>query len=72
MVIAVAPIGAVLLAVSVSRSLPVGELALHDAVTPLGSPDAAKLTLPLNPLSGLNETTDYASFPGSGRLCSAN
>ena len=37
------------LAVSVSTLLPVVGFGLNDAVTPLGSPDAANVTLPANP-----------------------
>ena len=36
-----------LLAVSVSKLVPVVGLGLNDAVTPLGNPDAARLTLPV-------------------------
>ena len=43
------PVVAVLLAVSVRMLLLVALLGLKDAVTPLGKPDAARLTLPLNP-----------------------
>ena len=44
---------AVLLAVSVSVLALVVLLGLNDAVTPLGKPEAERLTLPLNPFSGL-------------------
>jgi hypothetical protein len=44
---------AVLLAVRVSTLAPVVGLGFHDAVTPLGSPDAARVTLPLNPYCGV-------------------
>ena len=45
------PMVALLLADNVSTLLPDVALALHDAVTPLGSEDVtARLTLPLNPL----------------------
>ena len=40
---------AVLLAVSVSVLVPVVGFGLSTAVTPLGKPDAASVTLPLNP-----------------------
>src|SRR5712692_2054129 len=36
--------------------LPVVLLGLNDAVTPLGRPDADKLTLPLKPFSGVTVT----------------
>jgi len=47
------PSAAVLLAVSVSVLALVVLLGLNDAVTPLGKPEAERLTLPLNPFSGL-------------------
>lgn len=43
------PVVAVVLAVSVNELLVVAEDGLKVAVTPLGNPDAAKLTLPLKP-----------------------
>src|SRR5580700_11571015 len=43
------PVVAVALAVSVSTLLPVVGFVPNDAVTPLGRPDAARVTLPLNP-----------------------
>ncbi len=43
------PVVAEPLAVSVSVLVPVVLVGLDDAVTPLGSPDAARLTLPVNP-----------------------
>jgi hypothetical protein len=46
------PVAAVLLAVSVNELAPVVLLGLNDAVTPLGRPDADKLTLPLKPFCG--------------------
>ena len=47
------PSAAVPLAVSVSVLELVVLAGLNDAVTPLGKPDAEKLTLPLNPFNGL-------------------
>ena len=47
-----APVTAEALAVSVSVLAPVVLAGLNDAVTPLGRPDAVRLTLPLKPLSG--------------------
>jgi hypothetical protein len=44
-----APVVAVLLAVSVSTLELVEDAGLNDADTPLGSPDAVKATLPVNP-----------------------
>src|SRR5579863_603087 len=43
------PVVAVALAVNVSTLVPVVGLVPNAAVTPLGRPDAAKVTLPLNP-----------------------
>ena len=47
------PVVAVLLAVNVSVLVPVVLVGLKDAVTPLGRPEADKLTLPVKPLVGL-------------------
>ena len=46
------PVAAVLLAVSVSTLLPVVGLVPKLAVTPAGSPEADKVTLPVNPPVG--------------------
>jgi hypothetical protein len=43
------PVAAVLLAVNINALVPVVLTGLNDAVTPLGKPDADKLTLPLKP-----------------------
>ena len=40
------------LVVSVSALAPVAGLGLNDAVTPLGNPDAARVTFPANPPKG--------------------
>jgi hypothetical protein len=48
-VIVAVPRVAVLLVVSVSVLVPFVGFGLNDAVTPLGKPDTAKLTLPLKP-----------------------
>lgn len=53
MVTVAAPVVAVAVAVSVSVLVPVVLVGLKDAVTPAGKPAADRLTLPLNPLSGL-------------------
>lgn len=53
MVTVTAPVVAVAVAVSVSVLVPVVLVGLKDAVTPAGKPAADRLTLPLNPLSGL-------------------
>ncbi len=47
------PVAAVLLAVSVNVLVLVVLLGLNEAVTPLGRPDADKLTLPLKPFCGV-------------------
>ena len=46
------PVAAVVLAVRVKELVVVAEVGLKDAVTPLGKPDADKLTLPLKPFWG--------------------
>ena len=51
-----APVVALLLAVRVSALVLVAELGLNDAVTPLGKPDAARLTLPVKPFCGVMAT----------------
>ena len=47
------PVAAVLLAVSVNVLVLAVLLGLNDAVTPLGRPDADRLTLPLKPPCGV-------------------
>ena len=47
------PVVAVLLVVSVKVLVAVAGLGLNEAVTPLGRPDADKLTLPLKPFCGV-------------------
>jgi hypothetical protein len=47
------PVVAVLLAVSVNVLVVVVRLGVNDAVTPLGKPEADKLTLPLKPFCGV-------------------
>ena len=46
------PVVAALLAVSVIKLEPVVGFGAKDAVTPLGRPEAARLTLPVNPYCG--------------------
>jgi len=46
------PVVAVLLAASVSVLVPVVLVGLNVAVTPLGTPDADRPTLPVKPLTG--------------------
>lgn len=46
------PDAAVALAVRVNELVVVAEAGLKDAVTPLGRPDAARLTLPVKPFTG--------------------
>jgi hypothetical protein len=50
------PTAAELLAVSVNMLDPVVGFGKKDAVTPLGSPEAERVTLPANPLSGFTLT----------------
>ena len=50
-----APMAAVALAVSVNVLVLVAGFVPNDAVTPLGSPDEDKLTLPLKPFCGVIE-----------------
>ena len=52
-VIVAVPIVAVALAVSASVLVLVAGFGLNAAVTPLGRPDAEKVTFPLKPLSGV-------------------
>ena len=47
------PVAAVPLAVNVNVLEAVAGLGLNEAVTPLGRPDADKLTLPLKPFCGV-------------------
>ena len=47
------PVVAALLAVSVKVLVAAAGFVLNDAVTPLGRPDAAKLTLPVKPFWGV-------------------
>ena len=49
------PVATVLPAVSVNVLVLAALLGLNDAVTPLGRPDADKLTLPLKPFCGVTE-----------------
>ncbi len=53
MVTVTVPVVAVPLAVSVNVLVLVVLLGLNDAVTPLGKPDADRLTLPLKPFCGV-------------------
>jgi hypothetical protein len=57
------PIGAELLAVNVIVLIPVVGLGVKDAVTPVGRPDTERLTLPVNPYSGLTEILDVLVVP---------
>jgi len=60
MVTVAAPVVAVLLAVSVSTLLPVVGLVPNAAVTPVGNPEAARVTLPAK---GLTSVTVIVSVP---------
>jgi len=50
------PGAAELLAVNVSKLLPVVGFGFQRAVTPLGSPETARVTLPVNPYAGFTVT----------------
>lgn len=63
MVIVAAPTVAVLLAVSVNTLFAVVGLALQDAVTPLGRPVAASVTLPVNPVKTVVEMVSVTLPP---------
>jgi len=58
------PVVAVLLAVSVNPLLPVVGFVANAAVTPLGSPDAPRVTLPVNPLTSVTVIVSVALLPG--------
>ena len=57
------PGAALLLAVSVNTLLLDAGFGENEAVTPLGKPDAARVTLPLNPYCPLIETVDVELVP---------
>lgn len=58
-----APVAAVPLAEKVNRLLAVAGFVPNAALTPLGKPDAVRLTLPLNPLRGLMEMVVEPEVP---------
>jgi hypothetical protein len=57
------PVAAVLPAVSVRTLELVDEAGLNEAVTPLGRPDAANATLPVNPPTSVTEMVSVALLP---------
>ena len=57
------PTGAVLLAVSVNVLLEVAGFGVNAAVTPLGSPDTERFTLPVNPYCGFTDTYVVPDVP---------
>lgn len=63
MVTVAVPVVAVLLAVNVSVLVVVAEAGLNDAVTPLGRPDADRLTLPVKPFTGVTVTVSVPLLP---------
>jgi hypothetical protein len=58
-----APVVAVLVAVSVSTLLPAVGLGPQAPVTPLGRPDAARVTLPVNPPTSVTVMVSVAVLP---------
>jgi hypothetical protein len=52
-------------AVRLSVAIPLVGLGEMVAVTPLGKPDMARFTLPLNPFRGTTEIVDFSDAPGS-------
>lgn len=63
MVTVAAPVVAVLLAVSVSTLVPVVGLVPNAAVIPLGNPDAARATLPVNPPTSVTAIESVPLLP---------
>ena len=63
MVTVAAPVVAVLLAVSVRVLVVVAGFVLNDAVTPLGRPEADKVTLPLKPFCGVTVIVFVPAVP---------
>ena len=63
MVAVTVPVVAALLAASVIVLVVVAGLGLNDVVTPLGRPEADKLTLPLKPFSGVTVTVPVPLVP---------
>ena len=57
------PAAAELLAVNVITLDAVVGLVPNEAVTPVGRPEAARVTLPLNPLSGVTVTVSVPLLP---------
>src|SRR5215469_17193354 len=57
------PVVAVLLAVNVTTLLPVVGLVPNDAVTPLGKPEAARVTLPVKPPVSVTVMVSVALAP---------
>jgi hypothetical protein len=63
MVTVAVPVVAVLLAVSVNVLVVVVGFVLNDAVTPLGRPEADKVTLPLKPFCGVTVIVFVPAVP---------
>lgn len=64
-VIVADPVAAVEAAVNVSRLVVVVEAGLNAAVTPVGKPDAARVTLPANPFSPVTVIVLVPVVPGA-------
>jgi hypothetical protein len=58
------PAAAVLPAAKVTVRVPLVPAALKDAVTPVGNPEAARLTVPVKPLAGTTAITLLPGVPG--------
>ena len=63
MVMFCVPSGAKVAAVSVSKAVPVVGFGLNVAVTAEGRPEAARLTLPVNPFTPVTAIVDVADEP---------
>jgi hypothetical protein len=65
MVIVDVPSAAEALTVNVITLVAVAGLVANDAVTPVGNPDAARVTLPVNPFSSVTATVLVPVLPGA-------
>jgi len=65
MVIVDVPLAAVAATVNVSTLVPVVELGTNAAVTPVGRPEEARVTLPVNPLLSVTVMVLFPVAPGA-------